>query len=198
MFSEGTNHNKVKNDIITTCERVNNKRVSWDFSKTRYATTNYKKKHNLKELELDIGKNVKLANIIPVYSQCDKDYNMELKGIICKVNKFLKLRFWLQQISYRFPTEALRGKLSYYVTDLLTYTMHMNKNQGEISKTIKDIASNLYCDRDGIPTTINYWDIIDDDKHKPRQLLYLLEALSNTAYYLSLNKEYKTVCVISL
>lgn len=198
MFPEGTNKNKAKNDIITACERINDKRVSWNFSKTRYATTNYKKKRNLKELKLDIGKNVKLANIIPVYSQCDKDYNMELKGIICKVNKFLELRFWLQQISYRFPTEALRGKLSYYVTDLLTYTMHMNKNQGEVSKTIKDIASSLYCDRDGIPTTTNYWDIIDDDKHKPRQLLYLLEALSNTAYYLSLNKKYKAVCVISL
>lgn len=198
MFPEGTNHNKAKNDIITACERISDKRVSWNFSKTRYATTNYKKKHNLKELKLDIGKNVKLANIIPVYSQCDKDYNMELKGIICKVNKFLELRLWLHQISYRFPTEALRGKLSYYVTDLLTYTMHMNKNQGEISKTIKGIASNLYCDRDGTPTTTNYWDIISDDKHKPRQLLYLLEALSNTAYYLSLNKEYKAVCGISL
>lgn len=198
MFPEGTNRNKAKNDIITACERISDKRVSWNFSKTRYATTKYKKKHNLKELKLDIGKNVKLANIIPVYSQCDKDYNMELKGIICKVNKFLELRLWLHQISYRFPTETLRGKLSYYVTDLLTYTMHMKKNQGDISKTIKDIASNLYCDRDGTPTTTNYWDIISDDKHKPRQLLYLLEALSNTAYYLSLNKEYKATCVISL
>lgn len=193
LFPGTTNHKKIKDSIIIACERVNNKRVSWDLSKTRYATN---KGTNLRELKLDVGKNVKLANITPVYSQYDKNCNIELKGIMCKVNKFLDLRFKLKQISYLFPTESLRGDyLSYSIMEIFIYHMNLrnNKKRGYVTKLVKDVASDIYCIENDLPTFTNYWSMIKSDAHKQRKLVGLLSAFSNVSYYLSTNKNYKSV-----
>ncbi len=193
IYPETINHKIIKEGIITACERINGKRISWDLSKTRYATN---KSTNLKELKLDVGKNIKLVSITPIYSQYDKKYNLELKGILCKTNKFLDLRFKLKQISYLFPTEGLRGDyLSYSITEMFTYHMNLknNKKRGYVTKLLRDVANEIYYEEDGFPTHKPYWSIIKNSQHKQRKLLDLLSGLTNTSYYLTLNKNYKSI-----
>lgn len=175
IFSPGINHKVVKDAIISNCERLRDKRVEWDFTKTTYM-----KRFTSKSLSQ--GKNIRLANIIPLYLPTgDK---VQFMGIICKVNKFMKLRYELGQISSSFPTSILQGSyLEFIIAEKVVFHMRLSKNKrnGSFSKTLSDMANEIYYYTKKGQCYYSYLTALREDKHKPRELKKFLEAFTKVA-----------------
>lgn len=189
MFSSGTNHKVIKDLIIETCNQLNMKQIYWDFSKTKYV-----KSKKLKDKKLDMCNGDKLIDITIIYQPWGN--NTTIKGIICKVNNLLKLRYLLKQISPLYPTQCLQSNyLEFVISDKLLYHMKMkkNKNNNYLTKNLSDLAKELYQYKDNKQTFHNHLYVMKNDNHKPRELLKFINAISNVAYFYSSNtqKNYK-------
>ena len=183
MFSDGINHQVVKETIIETCNRISEKEVFWDFKATRYAKTKHLNAEGLESCKGD-----KLVNITIVYQPRTKQ-SATIKGIICRVNKFMKLRYALKQINNYFPTASLkRDYLVFAIADRLLYYMNLQRGSKIIYKIdMAKLAKQIYAYKDKEQSTRDLYNVIYNDDHKPAQQLYYLRALSNVAEDYSTN-----------
>ena len=183
MFSDGINHQVVKETIIETCNRISEKEVFWDFKSTKYAKTKHLTVDGLESCKGD-----KLVDITIVYQPRTKQ-SATMKGIICRVNKFMKLRYALKQINNYFPTTSLRRDyLDFVIADRLLY--HMNLQRGSkinYKIDLSKLAKQIYAYKDKEQLTRDLYNVIGNDDHKPAQQLYYLRALSNVAEDYSTN-----------
>ncbi|MDD2518625.1 MAG: hypothetical protein PHG18_01910 [Bacilli bacterium] len=186
MFSDGINHKVVKDIIVETCNRLNNKKIYWDFSKTTYSKTK-----KLKDKKLDKCNGDKLLDIVIVYQPWGNDENNTIKGILCRVNNFLRLRYTLKQIEPKYLSSFLQENyLEFIISDKLFYHMRLKKNNKNrlFQKTIYDLAKEIYDYKNNIQLSTNFLSLMKNDKHKPREQVKLLKAIIKVAYYFMKNE----------
>lgn len=179
IFGNTRNHKFVKDSVIMNCRRLQNKIVYWDYSKTAFA-----KSKKLKDKKLDISKGSSLVNITLLFTPYDKNNNLELRGIICKVNKFMKLRLALNQIANLFPTRAIQADyLEYVMISKIVYLMSMSKNKkkGYVKRKLADELKVIYTHDKSVPSASNYLSFIRKDEHKPRELKRFMQTLMDIA-----------------
>ena len=176
------NNIKLKEKIIDTCNRLNSKVVYWDFSKTRY-------NKKLEQCKLNTGKKEKIVDLSILYFP-KKNKNgingeaIEIKGIICRINKFMKLRFELKQISNRFPVESLGcNYLSFVIAEKMDYRFNMmklgNKNAlTEYDKDLRDLTDEIYLYRNREQQRETYLFQIANEPNSKDSILNLLEAIT--------------------
>ncbi len=179
------NNVKLKEKIINTCSLLNNKTVYWDFSKTRYIK-------KLQQEDLTTGKQERIVSISILYFP-KKNKNgingetVEVKGIICRINNFMKLRYNLNQISNRFPVESLEcNYLSYIIACKLDYHLNLiignnkkKKNKSNLSCDfiLHNLTNNIYIYRNQKLHRETYFYQIMNESNSKDSILHLLEAI---------------------
>lgn len=179
IFKNTCNHKLIKDSVIVNCKRLQNKVVYWNYSKTAFA-----KSKKLIDKRLDISKGSSLVNITLLFAPYDKNNNLELRGIACKVNKFMKLRLALNQFSNLFPTRAIKANyLEYVMISKMIYLMSMstNKKRGYVKINLANQLKTIYTLNKSVPSTSNYLSFIRKDDHKPRELKRFMQALIDIA-----------------
>lgn len=222
MFVSGPNNKDVKDTLIDTCNRLNNKRVYWDMSNTKY--------HSELGKNLNKCKDVKLVDVVIIYQprKHEKGINGEvytIKGILCRVNNFMKMRYMLRQISNDFPTPCLRAKyLEFIIAEKITYHLHLlNGGNNKRTKTItdgklrsgarkaiqKNIKDYFVKSISNLATEIHYYDteqsaksyfariILNSSKAKER-IEDLIKAIVNVSWYLVNNENFNYQCEITV
>ena len=187
------NRNTMKERLITACKRLSEKVVYWNYTQTKYANA------KLSKQKLVVGKEVKLADITLLYSPYDKNGNMELKGLICRINNFLKLRLAMKQITYNFPLTAIKGTyLEFTIVSKTVYLMNYksSKNRGYVLIPVSDFLKKTNYYKDGINYYENYLSIIWNDEHKPRELEKVIATFISVATYFKYVSMLKTKCTI--
>lgn len=173
LYSKGKNANRLKQSVIETCNKLNSKIIYLDFS-----TTRYKKKLSDKELETIDGE--QLLNIIPIYQIWKEPDKFQLKGLICRVNKFMKLRYELKQIGNNYPTSNLNADyLEFVIADKFQYHLHLIRKSGnkKLKKALSDLTKEIYYYSKGKQQFASYYETITNDTHKPREQNKFLKAL---------------------
>lgn len=222
MYVPDTNNLVLKESLIETCDKLNNKKVYWNMSPTQYA--NHKK---FKEQKLVVGKNENLVDITIIYQPREHEKGIDgkvntIKGILCKINKFMELRYLLRQISNDFPAECLRKNyLDFVIMEKIIYQLNIiNANNAkrikvlEDPKTVKavkdvvkkkvknqykkklvDLASELYY-YDTEQTSKDYFTMILTEPNSKRRIMELLNSLISVAQLLdSHNKQALSIIV---
>lgn len=159
------NNIKLKEKIIRTCSRLNTKVIYWDLSKTRY-------NKELASLNLNTGKKEHLADISILYhphrnKNGSDGVATKIDGIICKINRFMKLRKNLEQISNLFPISALKSNyLEFEIAEMIDYRLHMlkfnsnskrkNNKSVRFKKNLRDLADEIHLYVDDKPQRDTY------------------------------------------
>ncbi len=175
------NSKNLKKKIIDTCTRLNNKTIYWDLSKTQYS-----KKCISKNLNVGIKERLLDINILyfPILNKNSADgVAIEIKGIICRISKFMKLRFDLQQISNRFPIENMScDYLTFIVAEKIDYRLHMlkvgtDKKKSNYKGNIRNLVEDIYvcCTKD--QQRDNYLSKILNEPNSKDSILKLLKAI---------------------
>lgn len=152
-----TNNKLLKDSFIETCDRLKHKTLYWDLSNTHY--------NKIKKEKLAVGKNESLIDITILY-QPRKHKNgingevYTIKGLLCRVNHFMKMRYELKQISNRFPIDFMKSKYTeFIIAEKITY--HMNLLNASNEKRMKSLSRNNIrkVTKDRIQSQIkNYYD----------------------------------------
>jgi hypothetical protein len=195
IFKE-TNHKVKKDIIISTCSRLQEKIIYWDYSKTRYAETK-----KLNDKNIAVCKGDKLVDISILYYPYDKAGNMQLKGIICKVNNFMKLRFAIKQISYLFPAAAIKEDyLEYCIISRLVYHMNftINKKREYFVKSLYQLLKDINYYKNGNEESETYFSVVNNDKHKPREIKKLISAFITIAADFKSNNTMISKCELNV
>lgn len=172
------NNVKLKSKIVETYSLINSKNVYWDFSKTRYSK-------NLSEKKLCTGKHEKITDITALYlfKNTKSGYVAEMKGIVCKISNFMKLRFELKQISNNFPTDNLKcNYLGFLIAEKIQYQLHLRmkkKKKATISTTtyLRNLVKEMYVYKNGKQCNKTYLYHIMNDANSKVSILKLLESI---------------------
>lgn len=186
MFSVGKNHKDIKDTLVETCKRISDKQIFWDFKETKY-------KKRIKQY-VTCNRGMKLLDLVIIYQLWGTKGSLCIKGVLCRVNSLLNLRYSLNQMSYKFPTACLSEKyLEYVISDRILYYIHLkmkrNKN-GYWIKTLKEFTQEIYSYDTNKPLAISYYDAMKRDKHKPREQEKLLKAIIKTTECYATNHQY--------
>lgn len=196
------NNIKLKEKIINTCSLLNSKTIYWDFSKTRY-------RKSLENDNLYAGNKETIVDIHILYLP-KKNKNgingeaTEIKGIICRISKFMRMRFELKQISNLFPVENLGcNYLSFVIADKIDYRLHMmkigsnksksNKSKLEYDKKLRDLTNAIYVYRNQKQQRDTYLYQITTEPNSKDSILKLLESIIMVLSNLSDNISFKAV-----
>lgn len=196
------NNIKLKEKIINTCSLLNSKTIYWDLSKTRY-------RKSLENDNLYTGNKEDIVDINILYLP-KKNKNgingeaTEIKGIICRISKFMRLRFSLKQISNLFPIENLGcNYLSFVIADKIDYRLHMmkigsnksksNKSKLEYDKKLRDLTNEIYVYRNQKQRRDTYLYQITTEPNSKDSILKLLESIIMVLSNLSDNISFKAV-----
>lgn len=197
------NNVKLKEQIVITCEKLNTKKVYWSFKNSYYAD-------KLKKSQLVDGDRERIANISILYLP-KKNRNgidgesVEIKGIICRIVNFMKLRYTLKQIYNYFPIESLRlNYLGYTVASKLDYYLNLklkgNKHNLVYNKKLSDLTNEIYVYNNSKIGGYTYFYQIVNQANSKESICKLLKAillcLTNlqcvrqfSAYFVMRNKE---------
>lgn len=183
------NNYKCKEEIINTCNRINEKIIYWNIEDTKYA-----KRFNKSLL---IGDKEKLVDINILYlpklhkSGCDGE-SVEIKGIICKITNFMKIRYKLSQISNRFPKINLNSKyLEYMISERIDYRLHMLHGKDKASKhkkkvntipipykkTLSKLADSIYVYANSKYVNKTYLGLILNEPNSKKNIVTFMDAL---------------------
>lgn len=194
------NNVSLKRKIVDTCNRLNSKIVYWDLSKTRYR----------KKLEVDtlyVGKKetiVKL-NVLFLPKKNKNGINgeaTEIKGIICRISRFMKLRFALSQISNRFPVSSLESNyLSFVIAEKIDYLLHMqkvgvNKKKTKCRRSLRDLTDEIYLYCNHVQIRDTYLFKISNDANSKDSIFKFLEAIINVLNNLSSMLSFKPILLV--
>lgn len=150
-----------------------NVRIGWDITDTKYCTDKTK--------DLCKGENEPVVSILPLmlpsFNKNAKDgMSVQLKGIICVVNKFMKMRkHVLNQISNLYPVRSLNfDNLTYQIAARIYYSLHLkivHKEEPIYKVNLRDLIDN-----------IKYWQasyfvILRDEHNKPVFIKRLLKSI---------------------
>lgn len=220
LYSNGVNHLELRNSIEETCKKLNNKQIYWDMTNTKY----YVSKH-LDSKKLDTSEAESLVDItilyLPRLNKTNKKdgYVNSIVCIICKVNKFMKLRYELKHIGNTFPTETLHSKyLDYIIMEKIIYQLNLKskKRKGKLKtletqklpdkakdeitaalnntfkKTLVDLTMELYYyDKDIQSSDIYFFKICNEPNFK-RRFIEIINSIARVALMLySSNYNYK-------
>ena len=199
------NNKVLKDSIIEVCKRINDKQVYWALNNTKY--------RKLKKNKLDTGKKVPLLDITIVYlpkkhQKGINGFSYEIKGLLCKVTSFMKMRYQIKQIANMFPVTCLKSNyLEYVITDKIIYQLnilHANnqhhekrvsrvkpfsvntrksieqKIKSEYDKNLGDLAREIYLYKNNTQHASNYLYQILNTPNSKRQILEFLEAVKNS------------------
>ena len=193
------NNFKMKEDIVSTCEDINRKTIYWDFSKTRY-------KKKLDASKLCIGQKEKLVDInilyLPKKNKSGIDgKSVEIKGIICKISNFMKMRYSLKQISNRFPVKSLGlDYLGFAIAEKIDYRLNMlnfsdtkkkkyskeNSNvKTEYLKNLRELLDEIYVYKHGKQQRDTYLSIIFNEPNSQQSIIKFIDALLDALNNLS-------------
>lgn len=217
MYVEDVNNLLLKTSITETCSRLNDKLVYWNMENTRY---NQSKK--LKDKKLSVIKGDKLVDITVIYQPREHAKGIDgkvftIKGILCKITSFMKLRYEIKQIYNYFPTKCLRSKYldfaimekTSYHLNILTATNAPRIRQLQNDKTPKklkqvldnnlvsrykvslvDLARSIYY-YDAEQTSTDYFSKMLNEPNVKRRLVEFIGAVVNVCLMISSTHNYK-------
>lgn len=171
----------LKKKIIDACTRLNSKTIYWDFSKTKY---NKRSIFN----NLNVGNKEKLLDINILYfptlnKNSSNGVAIEIKGIICRISKFMRLRFKLGQISNRFPIENMScNYLAFIIAEKIDYRLHMLKigtgnKKGDYKVDLRDLTEEIYVYYNHKQQRDTYLSRILNEPNSKDNILKLFEAI---------------------
>lgn len=200
-----TDNNKIlKDSIVDLCKRISEKQIYWALNNTKY--------RNIKSSKLDIGKKLDLLDLTIIYLPREHQKGINgtsyaIKGILCKVNNFMKMRYKLKQIANIFPTSALKcNYLEFIISDKIIYQLNIlnakNKKNEKIlnnnkrlsvkgrktveqrikdsyQRSIGDLANEIYIYKENEQHSSNYLYQIINGTNSKRQILDFLTAVIN-------------------
>lgn len=175
------NSTMMKKKIIDTCTRLNNKTIYWDLSKTRY-------NKKLLSKNLNVGNKEKLLDINILYFPTPNKNSadgvaIEIKGVICRINKFMRLRFELGQISNRLPIETMScNYLTFIVAEKIDYRLHMLKigpdnKKRNYNSDLRNLVEDIYVYCNHAQQRDTYLSRILNEPNSKDNILKLLEAI---------------------
>lgn len=205
LYSLDKNNLEFKESIIETCTKINSKRIYWNMENTRYNKTK-----GLKEKKLNAGKNEPIVDITIIYQPREHKSGINgkvntIKGILCRVSNFMKLRYELSHICNNFPTISLRSSyLDFIVMERIIYHLHiigmsnslkvkalqdrsktkevkksLKKNiRDEFKKKLIDLAREVYYYHDREQTTKDYFSKILNEPNSKRRIEELITSLA--------------------
>ena len=139
IYANDVNNYLLKTSIVETCTNLNAKQVYWNMENTRYNKTK-----KLREHKLSVVKGDGLVDITIIYNPREHAAGIDgkvntIKGILCRVTNFMKLRYEIKQISNSFPTECLRSKyLDFVLMDKLIFRLNLaNANNAPRIKKVQ-------------------------------------------------------------
>ena len=203
MFPK-VNNIKLKEKIIKTSEFLSSKTIYWNLTKTNYA-----KKDDGKDLY--VGNKEKLVDInILFFPKKNKNgvngEALEVKGIICRITKFMKLRKnAFKQISNRFPIDALKANyLSFMISEKIDYRLNMIKqgskkknNDTNYDTKLRDLLDSIYLYKDNKVQSDTYLYQIMNEVNSKANIYKILEAIITSLNNLSNNIEFTPLLVIT-
>lgn len=203
MFPK-VNNIKLKKKIINTSESLSSKTIYWDLIKTNYA-----KKSDCKDLYF--GNKEKLVDInILFFPKKNKNgvngEATEIKGIICRITKFMKLRKnAFKQISNRFPIDALKANyLSFMISEKIDYRLNMIKqgskkknNNTNYDTKLRDLLDSIYLYKNNKVQSDTYLYQIMNEVNSKANIYKILEAIITSLNNLSNNIEFTPLLVIA-
>lgn len=176
------NNMKLKEKLIKTCTELSSKKVYWDFNKTRY-------RKDLEKEQLNVGNKEAIVDInVFYYPKKNKNgvngESVEIKGIVCNISKFMKLRYSLKQISNRFPLNSFQcNYLGFIIASKIDYRLNTmkigndKKKQYVYEKNLRDLISEIYLYRNGEMISNTYRFQITNEPNSKTNILKLLEAI---------------------
>lgn len=181
------NNVKLKSKIEKACSSLNDKVIYWDFSKNHY-----KQDLNKDNLYLGDGEKIVDISIINYPKQTIAGETIEMKGIICKISKFMKVRYNLNQISNIFPLDCFRfDYLGFMITEKLNYRAHMCRKKSKCKQNLRKLLDSIYVYENGIQTNRTYLYRVINEANSKRTLLMCFEDIIVSLYNLAVNRNFK-------
>lgn len=200
-----TDNNKIlKDSVVDLCKRISAKQVYWALNDTKYK--------KLKKEKLDIGKNIPLLDLTIIYLPREHQKGINgtsyaIKGILCKVTNFMKMRYEIKQIANFFPVSCLkRNYLEFVIAEKIIYQLNiLNTNnirnekiitnhkrlsvnarktveqriKSSYEKSLGDLANEIYVYKNNEQHSSNYLYEILNKSNSKRQILEFLTAVRN-------------------